>query len=117
MEATAKARFQRFGPRKVAQVLQWIRGQSLARSQAILPRIPRRAATLVEKTLRSAAANLAVKAGRQIPPEKVWVKAAWANQGPMKALKRIQPGPMGRALPFKRKMCHLTIVVSDGKES
>jgi large subunit ribosomal protein L22 len=28
-------------------------------------------------------------------------------------LKRIQPGPQGRALPFKRKVCHLTITVSD----
>ena len=35
--------------------------------------------------------------------------------GPMKNLKRIQPGPQGRAMPYKRNVCHLTVTVSDVK--
>lgn len=115
MEATAFARFQRFGPRKVAQVCAQIRGQSVSQAEAILPQVPRRASTVVAKTLKSAFANLRVKTGKKLEPEQAFVKAAFSNQGPLQALKRIQPGPMGRALPFKRKMCHLTIVVSDAK--
>jgi large subunit ribosomal protein L22 len=113
MEATAYAKFQRFGRRKVGQVLDEIRGKSVRTAEAILPQVPRRASALVQKTLKSAVANLMVKAGKKLEPSQIWVKAAWSNQGPMKNLKRIQPGPMGRALPFKRKMCHLTVVVSD----
>lgn len=115
MEATAFARFQRFGPRKVAQVCGQIRGKSVSQAEALLPQIPRRAGVVVAKTLRSAFSNLRVKAGRKLEPAQAFVKAAWSNQGPLQALKRIQPGPMGRALPFKRKMCHLTIVVSDAQ--
>ena len=113
MEATAFARFQRFGPRKVGQVCEQIRGKSILQAEAILPQIPRRAGVMVEKTLKSAFANLMVKSGKKVDPARAWVKAAFSNQGPMQALKRIQPGPQGRALPFKRKMCHLTITVSD----
>ena len=113
MEATAFARFQRYGRRKVGQVCDQIRGKSVAQAQALLPQIPRRAGTMVEKTLRSAFANLMVKSGRKLDPSSAFVVTAFANQGPMQALKRVQPGPQGRALPFKRKMCHVTITVSD----
>jgi hypothetical protein len=27
----------------------------------------------------------------------------------------MRPGPMGRGMPYKRKMCHLTVVVTDIK--
>ena len=113
MEAKAHANFQRFGPRKVAQVLDQIRGQSVTRAESLLPQIPRRAGVVVSKTLKSAVANLSVKAGKKLAGDQVWVKECWSSSGPMLALKRIQPGPQGRAMPFKLKMCHLTIVVSD----
>ena len=120
MEAKAFARYQRFGARKVAQVCDQIRGKSVLQADAILPQIPRRSGVLVQKTLKSAFANLMVKVGRKLEPNRAFVSACWSTSGPMQALKRIQPGPQGRALPFKRKMCHLTIVVSDeiaGKKS
>lgn len=110
-DSVAHARFQRYGPRKVGQLLRLIRGKSLEQADGILSFAPRRAALLVAKTLRSAAANLGVKMGRPVEPNHVWVRQAWVGQGPTKALRRIQPGPMGRAMPFKRKMCHVTIRV------
>jgi ribosomal protein L22 len=39
------------------------------------------------------------------------VARAWANNGP--SLKRVMPKAMGSRAMFKRKTCHLTIVVSD----
>ena len=116
MEATAHARFQRFGTRKVAQVLREIRGKTVLEAENILPMIPRVCGRMVEKTMRSAAANLTIKAhraGKQLLPENVYVKECWSDMGPMGNMKRVMPAPQGRANTFKRKVCHLTVVVSD----
>ena len=117
MEAIAHARFQRYGSSKVEQVLRQIRGKTVGRAAELLPLVPRRATRLVEKTLRSAAANLQGKAGRKIAPQEMFVTKAWVGQGPMSHMKRVLPAPMGRAMTFKRKVCHLTMVVSDNKGS
>jgi len=116
MEAIAYARFQRFGTRKVAQTLKEIRGKSVLQVEQMLPQLPRVCAVMIEKTVRSAAANLAVKvarAGRTLEPQAVVVKECWSTMGPMGHMKRVMPGPQGRANTFRRKVCHLTVVVSD----
>jgi len=116
MEATAHARFQRYGTRKVAQVLKEIRGKSVLEAERLLPMIPRICSTMISKTVRSAAANLvtqSAKAGRALDPEKVYIKQCWSTMGPMGNMKRMLPAPQGRAYTFKRKVCHLTVVVSD----
>jgi len=113
MEAIAKAKFQRYGVTKVAQVLDQIRGKSVERAERLLPLITRRATTLVSKTLKSAVSNLHVKAGRKIEPGGMWVSQAWVGKGPMGPMTRVRPAPMGRAMTIKRKVCHLTLVVSD----
>jgi large subunit ribosomal protein L22 len=115
MEAVSKAKFQRFGRRKVGQVLDQIRGKDVQTAENIISAIPRGCADMVQKTLKAAAANLSVKAGKKLDPSGIWIKTAFADQGPMGQLKRMQPGPQGRALPFKRKSCHVTVVVSDSK--
>ena len=119
MEATANARFQRFGTRKVAQVLCEIRGKSVLEAEQILPTLPRACGKMIEKTVRSAAANLTIKAGRAgktLVPAAVYIKSCWAGMGPMGQMKRVMPAPMGRANTFKRKVCHLTVVVSDERQ-
>ncbi|MFA6093015.1 MAG: uL22 family ribosomal protein [Elusimicrobiota bacterium] len=116
MEAIAHARFQRFGARKVGQVLAQIRGKSVASAEQMLPMIPRRATELVGKTLRSAAANLQQRLGKPVDTGTLFVKSAWVCQGPMGNMKRVLPAPQGRAYTFKRKVCHLTMVVSDERK-
>jgi len=116
MEATCKLRYQRFGRRKVAQLLDAVRGKSLFEAHYILESLPRIATDIVDKAIRSAGANLSVKLGKKLDLKTIWVKEASADQGPMKMLRRVQPGPQGRAMPFKRKMCHINVVVSDTKE-
>jgi large subunit ribosomal protein L22 len=117
MEAIAKAKFQRYGVRKVEQVLDQIRGKSVQNARQMLPLIARRATLLVGQTLQSATANLQVKAGKKLEPSAIFVREAWVGPGPMKSMKRVMPAPMGRAMTFKRKVCHLTVVVSDEKKS
>lgn len=116
MEALAKAKFQRYGRRKVAQVLDQIRGKNVLIAEQLVEILPRGCADMVKKTVHSAAANLSVKLGRKADPAAMWVTTAFADQGPMSQLRRVQPGPHGRAMPFKRKMCHLTVIVSDSKK-
>jgi large subunit ribosomal protein L22 len=116
MEATAYSRFQRYGTRKVTQVLREIRGKSVLMAEEILPMVPRACAVMVEKTVKSAAANLAIKAaraGRTLVPGNVYIKECYSSMGPMGQLKRVMPAPQGRANTFKRKACHLTVIVSD----
>ncbi|MBI5881642.1 MAG: 50S ribosomal protein L22 [Elusimicrobia bacterium] len=119
MDAIAKARFQRVGPRKVGQVLDEIRGKKVIRAEQILRMVPRACVGVVSKTMLSAAENLKLKvarAGRQLVPEQVFVKSCYATQGPMRPMRRVRPAPQGRAMTFKRKVCHVTVVVSDGQE-
>ena len=111
MKAIAHAKFQRYGTRKVNQVLGQIRGRTARRAEEILLSTPRAASGMVAKTLKSAQANLNVRAGRKLDPSQIVVREAWAGQGPMGQMKRVKPAPMGRAMMFKRKVCHLSISV------
>lgn len=107
MEARAIARFVRYAPRKVNQVLTVIRNQRVDKAFEILSFLPKNATELVEKVLKSAVAN----AGKLKDLSGLKIKEAWVGQGP--TLKRMRPGPMGRGLGYKRKTSHLTIIVTD----
>ena len=105
---TARANFARYSPRKVGQVLDLIRGKSVHQAFITLGFVKKISAELVIKTLKSAAAN----AGKTVDWNRLYVKQAYANQGPV--LKRLRCMAMGRGAIYKRKTCHLTIVL-EGK--
>jgi large subunit ribosomal protein L22 len=107
METIAHARFARFSYRKVGQVLGLIRGKPVVEAMGLVRFVPRACRVLVGKTLKSAVSN----AGKGADPAQLRVAKAWVNHGP--ALKRVMPKAMGARAMFKRKTCHLTIVVSD----
>jgi large subunit ribosomal protein L22 len=107
MQAQAHSQFARFSSRKVGQVLKLIRGKTVSQAFDILPWVPRVSRVLVEKTLKSAVAN----AGKSADLARLKVVSTWVNNGPV--LKRVRPMAMGARAIFKRKTCHLTIVVSD----
>lgn len=106
MEAIAIAKYARYSPRKVGQVLGLIRGKSVEKSYGLLPTVPRAAGILVFKTLKSAFSNSGLG-----DPKKAFVTKAYVNAGPV--LKRVMPQAMGSRGIIKRKTCHVTIVVSD----
>lgn len=116
MEACAKAKFQRYGSRKVGLVLDQVRGKDVKTAEEILPFIAKRTTDVVFKTIHSAAANLQVKAGKKLDLSKIFITEAYANIGPSGNLRRVQPGPQGRAMPYRKSMCHLTVIVSDEKK-
>ena len=107
MEAVAEAKFIRHAPRKVNQVLGLIRNKPVEKAFDILSFTPKTVADFISKTLRSAVAN----SGHLKNMGGLKVKECWVGQGP--TLKRMRPGPMGRGMPYKRKTCHLTVVVGE----
>ncbi|OGS36771.1 MAG: 50S ribosomal protein L22 [Elusimicrobia bacterium RIFOXYB2_FULL_49_7] len=107
MEAIAVSKFARYAPRKVNQVLEIIRNLPVEKAFEALAFTKKGSIPVVFKTLKSAVAN----AGKLKSMHGLKVKQCWTGQGPV--LKRMRPGPMGRGMGYKRKMCHLTIVVGD----
>ncbi|MDR1417787.1 MAG: 50S ribosomal protein L22 [Endomicrobium sp.] len=107
MQAKATAKFVRYTPRKVNQVLTLIRNKKVEKAFEILSFLPKSAATLVNKVLKSATAN----SGKLRDYSGLKIKEAWVGNGPI--LKRMRPGPQGRGMPIKKRTSHLTIIVTD----
>jgi large subunit ribosomal protein L22 len=102
-------------PRKVRQVVDLIRGKGVEESIETLKFLKRAARIPVEKTLRSAVANVFnTKEGAQLDPSDLFVSEAFVDEGP--ALKRYTPAPMGRATPIRKRTAHITIVVRSREE-
>jgi large subunit ribosomal protein L22 len=115
MEARAVAKYVRMSPQKIRKVVALIRGKSVNEALNALHFIPQRAATPVEKVLRSAAANaVSREEGAKINPDELVVKEVFVDQGP--SMKRNNPGPMGRASMLMKRSAHITVVVTDEKK-
>jgi len=109
MEARAIARFVRVTPRKARLVIDLIRGKKVDEAMAILQFTPNRAARLIEKVLKSAAAN--AENNHHMDPDNLKVSLAKVDGGPM--LKRGRPRAMGRFYRIVRRTSHITIGVSE----
>ena len=112
MQAKAVARTVRIAPRKVRLVADLIRGKQLGEAGAILNHTPRSASPVVEKVLKSAAANAEHNYDMDI--NNLVITEAYVNEGP--TLKRFRPRAMGRASAINKRTSHITIVVSEQKE-
>jgi large subunit ribosomal protein L22 len=111
MQAQATAKFVRYTPRKANQVLSLIRGKSATQALETLYFLPKSAAVLVEKVLKSAIAN----SGMINDFSGLSISQAWVAPGP--TLKRMRPGPQGRAMAIRKRTVHLTIVVTDEQKA
>ena len=66
----------------------------------------------VEKTLRSAVANIFnMEGGAQLETSDLYVKEAFVDEGP--TMKRFRARAMGRATMVRKRTSHITIVVGD----
>ncbi len=120
MEARAVQRHIGIPATKVRQVIDLIRGKPVEEALAILQYLPRRAAGIIEKTLRSAIANATRQdedeemAGPAVDVEDLFVSSIQADQG--RTLKRLRPRARGSANRILKRQSHVTIVVSDGRD-
>src|SRR5215208_4879173 len=118
MEATASAKYLRGSAQKARLVVDLIRGKDVNQALAILRFTKKRAATSIEKCMRSAIANAneaAEKANISIDPDDLWVRTAFVDIGPTKNRRRVRPAPQGRAYREQRHFCHVTVLVSTGE--
>src|SRR5215216_6674051 len=111
IEAQATARYVRTSAQKAGLVLDLIRGKDVNRALATLTFTRKGIAADIEKVLRSAIANAQNKDGFGGDVDRLFVAAAFANQGPSQ--KRIRPAPMGRAFRVVKRTAHLTVRVAE----
>ena len=108
---SAKLSYARVSVQKACFVLDAIRGKSLDEALAIVMYNPRYASSIIEKLLKSAAANAENNNGMNT--ENLYVAECFANKGP--TMKRVKPRAQGRAYRIEKRMSHITIVLDEKK--
>ena len=111
MESRATLRYNKQSPYKVRKVLNQVRGCNVGTAINYLQFSPEKASVAIEKTIRSAVANLMQNENsKDIDPDSLKIKEAYVNQGPV--MKRFRAASMGRASRLRRPSCHLTIILT-----
>lgn len=111
MEVQALTRYARMSPKKVREVARTIQGRKAVEAVDYLSLVPRKSARLIAKTLKSAIAN--AENNNNLSADALTVKTALVENGPV--LKRFKAGARGSAMPRRKKMSHIRIVLSDGQ--
>lgn len=111
MAVKAESKGVRMSPRKVSEVAALVRGRTVADAVVILEHTPRRAATPVLKTIKSAQAN--ASHNHNYKADTLRIVEITVNHGPR--MKRYRPAAMGRALPYMKRSSHIRVLV-DGEQ-
>lgn len=106
MISHAIARYIRTSPRKLRQVINLIRGKSVADSMSILSNLNKRAATPVSKVVKSAAAG-ALRKNPSLTDTQIYISKIAADEGPM--WKRYRAAAMGRGVRIRKRTAHITV--------
>ncbi len=107
MAVRAQAKYVRVAPRKAREVVDQIRGKSVADARATLLFANRGAAQSVAKVLNSAVAN--AENNNNMSVDDLYVKEAYVDEGP--TLKRWQFRAMGRVNRIRKRTSHITVAV------
>ena len=111
-EFRAVHRYARTGARKARLVVDMIRGLPVNRVLDDLRHDKHRAARLVEKVVKSAVSN--ALQNDEVRANRLVVSRAWVGDGPLLFGRlRFRPGPMGRAMPIRKRTCHIHVYVVD----
>src|SRR5215210_9457896 len=94
---------------KCREVTREIQGLPVAAALDLLTFTPRKAARLIEKTLKSAIAN--AENNNQLRADRLVVQEAVVGEGP--TAKRFQPKARGSAGPIRKRTSHIRIIVTD----
>ena len=109
MEARATAKYIRISPQKVRLVVDLVRGKQIRDAQKILMFTRKYAASVVGKVLGSAVAN--ARQNANMDENILYVKEIFVDQGP--SLKRWRARAQGRAAAIKKRMSHITVILSE----
>ena len=112
MEVRAISRFVRMPASKARSLARKVSGLAVGDALRIADFTASKAGLLIRKTLRSALANAEKNA--KLSVDGLRVKKAVVDEGPR--LKRFWSRARGSARPILRRMCHITVVLTDGKD-
>lgn len=105
MQFTASARYIPYSPYKLRPLVDVIRGKDMRYALAWCAANKNRRMIPIIKLLDSAFAN--VSQAQFVAPERVRIAKICVDQGPMR--RYFKPGAQGRAMPQRRRFCHITI--------
>jgi large subunit ribosomal protein L22 len=111
MQARSFVRGISMSPRKMRVVANLVRGKAVEEAVGMLELMPKKAARLIAKAVRSAAANAEDKSGGDVSVEELRILTIAVDGGPI--AKRWMPRSMGRANRINHRTSHLTVVVGD----
>lgn len=107
MEIKARTKYLKISPKKMRRVIDVVRGMDAEQSIQQLTFIPRKAARLIIRTLKSALAN--AKHNFDLEKEDLMIKSIFVDEGPV--LKRWRPRAFGRAAQIRKHASHLTVIL------
>ena len=96
-------------PRKMRVVANLVRGKTVEQAVGLLDLMPKKAAGLISKAIKSAAANAEDKSGGDASVENLRIFTIAVDGGTI--AKRWMPRSMGRANRINHRTSHLTVVV------
>lgn len=108
-QAKAIAKHIRVSPRKARQVVDLIRGKSVAEALTILEFTPRVISTTIAKVVKSAEAN--AEHNYNMDKNALFVAEVYVDQGPV--YKRVFPRAKGRADVLRKPTSHITVIVRE----
>ncbi len=111
MEKLAVTKNVRISAFKAREVSRLVQGRSATEALNMLSLIPRKAARLIEQTLKSAVANAENDANNPVDRRFLTVKEALVGEGT--TMKRFRPKARGSAGRIRKRTSHIRIVVSD----
>lgn len=107
MEVSATAKYLPVSARKVRLVLDQLPGKRIDEAMVMLRFLPTPHARLVEKVVKSAAAN--AENNYALDVEDLRIKRAYAGES--RTLKRFKAKARGRVAPILRRTSHVTVIV------
>jgi len=109
MEVRAVSKYVRISPRKVHKVIGAVKGKSAESGIQTLKFMPQKAASILEKIVRSAVANADHNADIDI--DLLVIRNIIADQGP--TLKRWKARARGRGTRILKRTSHITVILAE----
>ena len=107
MQFVSKTKFVWYSAFKLRPLADVIRGKDALHAMQWLSLYKTKRSIPVKKTLKSAIANAFDREGIEV--QNLFVKEIRVDQGTIRY--SFKPGAMGRAMPQRRRQCHITIIL------
>lgn len=109
MDVVSTYKYARVSPKKARDVAREVQGLPVSAAIDILTFTPKKAATFINKTLKSAVAN--AENNFELDADDLIIREATIGEGP--AFKRFKPRARGSAGAIRKRTSHIRIVLTE----